>query len=327
MPAISSRSHAGPMLFLVILLLAGSAHATELITNGGFETFNGSSPANWSAATTNASLSLSMENTVLVAGSRALRVSGRSSERDGPLQVIKNNLNAAINGGNYGFRLSIRTRDVASVRVLLRYTDAQGQGIDQLLAEKVITTPDAWTRVEGSHRLSWQGTLQGAYIFFEVFQLSREAGTLSATLVPDYYLDEISMDLDSDGDYLFDRDEAALGFNPQRADTDGDSLPDRWERDHGFSPAVDESAGDPDHDGFTNREEFFAATDPLDANQYPGKPANPGASAGTRALLQWLALLPSKAPAGHLVVGQMVNDLAATEYQDYIENLASTTGA
>jgi hypothetical protein len=55
-------------------------------------------------------------------------------------------------------------------------------------------------------------------------------------------------------------------------DWDADGLPDDWELANGFSPysgAGDNGAnGDPDHDGFTNIQEFLAGTDPHNAASY-----------------------------------------------------------
>jgi hypothetical protein len=51
-------------------------------------------------------------------------------------------------------------------------------------------------------------------------------------------------------------------------DTNQDGLPDWWKLTHGMNPLSDEEpdgpGGDPDEDGFTNREEFVAGTDPQD---------------------------------------------------------------
>ena len=56
-------------------------------------------------------------------------------------------------------------------------------------------------------------------------------------------------------------------------DADGDGLPNGWEQLHGLNPlessGVDGADGDPDHDGFTNLEEYQAGTDPQDFNSTP----------------------------------------------------------
>jgi hypothetical protein len=53
-------------------------------------------------------------------------------------------------------------------------------------------------------------------------------------------------------------------------DTDGDGLPDVWEAQNDLNSLVgtgdDGPTGDPDHDGFTNLEEYLAGTDPQDAD-------------------------------------------------------------
>ncbi|MDO8273239.1 MAG: glycosyl hydrolase [Gammaproteobacteria bacterium] len=315
--------------FLSVLLwtlLPFSATANELIANGSFETVSGGLPQSWTIRGTAPGLSGQADNSTSAKGSVSLRVTGRSESLDGPQQTVRTALSAA-GPGRYGFHFRIKVDAVSSVRALLKYNDANGQAIDHILAEAVIRQPAQWQLVEGSFPITWQGSLQSAVIVFEVVQVTRGTGSLAAHLVPAYNIDDLSMDVDTDGDYIMDRDEAALGFSPTLSDTDGDGLPDRWERDHGFSPTSNESGTDTDGDGFRNLQEYFAATDPRDSNQYPGKPANPNANAKTRAVLEWLALLPSQTTAGHLAVGQNISELVdPTEYVALIEGLATATG-
>ncbi len=50
-------------------------------------------------------------------------------------------------------------------------------------------------------------------------------------------------------------------------DTDQDGMPDWWETDH-FGNLVQGPSGDADDDGFTNLDEFFAGTGPLNASSH-----------------------------------------------------------
>lgn len=54
------------------------------------------------------------------------------------------------------------------------------------------------------------------------------------------------------------------------ADSDGDGIPDEWESKYNLNPhdAAD-AHSDPDHDGFSNLEEFQAGTSPTDPESYP----------------------------------------------------------
>ncbi len=77
-------------------------------------------------------------------------------------------------------------------------------------------------------------------------------------------------DVDSDGDGLTDAQEAEMGTDPAKADMDGDGMKDGWEFYHGLDMFNSNDASeDPDKDGFTNLEEFNAATYPDDSCSRP----------------------------------------------------------
>ncbi len=54
-----------------------------------------------------------------------------------------------------------------------------------------------------------------------------------------------------------------LKSGPVPVDSDGDGMPDAWEVRHGLNPHNPaDAAADPDHDGYTNLEEYLNGTDP-----------------------------------------------------------------
>ncbi len=74
---------------------------------------------------------------------------------------------------------------------------------------------------------------------------------------------------DSDNDGLPDAVENDY-TDPKKADTDKDGMKDGWEVYHGLNPLLAEDASeDADEDGFTNLEEYEAATEPNNPNSTP----------------------------------------------------------
>jgi len=68
-----------------------------------------------------------------------------------------------------------------------------------------------------------------------------------------------------DGRYRITFNELTLAYRIEpaaAADSDSDGMPDAWETVHGLNPAVNDAAGNPDHDGYTNLEEYQNGTDP-----------------------------------------------------------------
>jgi hypothetical protein len=63
------------------------------------------------------------------------------------------------------------------------------------------------------------------------------------------------------GSLLFAASASASG-----RDANGDRIPDRWEKKHGLSLKVKQARRDQDKDGFHNRAEWRAKTDPRDAD-------------------------------------------------------------
>ncbi|MBC8010089.1 MAG: hypothetical protein H7067_08330, partial [Burkholderiales bacterium] len=284
-----------------------------------------------------------------VTGSWILDVATRDHVQDGPAQggTAPNSLVTALlangNGRAYTTRVWVKldaSAVEASVRCLLRWQDNGVLQTPLILAEAVITQPGVWIEVTGTTTLAWTQSLTLARVDFEVEQLHRGASpTPPPTWFPTYQLDDLQLELDDDADGLWNTEESAdpaqttlpLANNP---DSDGDRMSDDWENAHAFASSLPsaprllnprdpaDAALDPDADGFSNVEEYFAATDPHSAASYPGKPSDPLATHSARALLRYLALRPSRQQA---LVGQMVSD-NSTEYTAYVACLAAQPG-
>ena len=162
----------------------------------------------------------------------SLRVDGRGAAADGPKQSIGAGL---ANGARYTTRFYIKLDAPAQVRCLVQLSGV-GSVPPILLAETVVRAPQVgqWVAVQGTNTVSWSGTLAGAQIYFAVEQLYPLGAAAPAGAFPGYNLNDVQMEVDTDGDGKFDSEETAtFHTNPLLADTDGDGIPDGWEIAHG----------------------------------------------------------------------------------------------
>lgn len=265
-------------------------------------------------------------------GIQCFQISGRDHVQDCLKQSVLPGLLANGNGRTYTTRVWIKiapTGADASVRCLLRWADS---GVSQrpiILAETVVTNSGSWIEIAGTAKLQWITSLTGATFEFEVEQIHKgNAAPLAPTWFPTFLVDDITMDIDADGDGLLDSEESAdhgqstLSFLDS-ADSDADRMPDDWERTNLLDARnFADAAADSDNDGFSNAQEYFAATNPWLVTSYPGKPSDELATPLTRALLRYLALRPHDQQS---LVGQMVSD-NSTGYATFITALAAQPG-
>jgi len=290
----------------------------ELVANGGFESAL-TGWVNYGAPATVRTLVSPGHN-----GGSALSVSNRNALTNGLAQNVLAGLLANGSGQRYVTRAWLKSDLPTSVRVRLLLTDAAGLKSRFLLAERQLreAQTNQWNFIEGGQIVTWNTTPTNALLFFEV-------GQLAENVFPAHLLDDVSLQPDNDGDHLSNAEELALGTNPSLDDTDGDGLPDDWETRHGLDPlAAADAAWDRDGDGFTNVQEFWAATDPTQRTSFPGKASVTNATDAARQVLLRLAIAPSQ-PTNRCFSGQTLSggQLGVPgEYTNFFLNLAQQTG-
>lgn len=298
---------------LLLASLAAAPAAADVITNGSFA----SGLTSWSAPGAPAVVYTTVTSTR--DATNAIQVSARTQADHAPRQNLLTNLVAGGPGVTYTTRFWISLLAPASVRCYLNLNDANGAR-QELIAEQVVRSPNVWTAIEGTRRLDWVSPLTAATLSFAVERVSEG-------VYPDLVLDDVSMEVDSDGDGLTDPEETGLGTSISSRDSDSDGLPDTWEHRVGLDPTTAETVLDADLDSFTNREEYWAATSPTDPSSRPAEPSNPAANASARAVLRYLALLPSR-DSCKVVAGQHLSYPAAPndEYAAMIDGLHQQVG-
>ncbi len=313
------------LICAVGLALAASANAntTNLITNGSFE----SGTNGWILSGGASKYSLT---NVAFAGTTALTVTNRANFTNAPRQDVTAALDAAAGCSNWTTRFAVSVSAPTTVRAWLLVNGDNGSG-RYLLAERLLRVTNQWIQVAGTKTVKWPGTLSNATFYTEIGM--RQEPTAGGLAYPNCVVDDFSVKPDADADGLWDEEEVAVGLggtgtNPLLADTDGDGLPDGWETTQGLDAnttnGVAGRSGDADNDGFTNWEEFYGDTQPTNSVSFPGKPCHGNLTESARAVLMYLARLPSRA-TNRVIAGQHLTDIAP-EWTNHIVGLHAQTG-
>jgi hypothetical protein len=226
--------------------------------------------------------------------------------------ILKSNPRGTI----FNVSLEVNVKRIGSVRFFLLVNSLENTS-KILMAEKVIRGVNQWVWIRGSKKVIWKDNLISAGYTIEALQIPEGQSV-------EMEVRNLSIEPDEDGDLLPNQLEIKLGTSPSYRDSDMDTMDDMWEVENGCNPLLNDGLLDPDMDCFTNQEEFWSATDPRNCSSYPGKPANPKSSESTKAILRYLALLPSHKEKRVLIGQHLTNP--SVEYKEYVENLWKQTG-
>ncbi len=311
------------------LTLAGNAAAytNNLISNSSFE----SGTNGWILSGGAAKYSLT---NWAYHGTTALLVTNRANFTNAPRQDVTAALAAAAGCTNWTTRFAVSVAAPTTVRAWLQVLADNGSGLQTyryLLAERVVRATNQWIQVAGTTTTDWPGALSSATFYTEIGM--RQEPTAGGLAYPNCVLDDFNVKPDTDADGLWDDEEIAVelggaGTHPLLKDSDGDGLPDGWEVAQGLNAnstnGVADASGDVDNDGFSNWEEFCGDTQPTNSVSFPGKPCHSNLTESARAVLTYLARLPSRA-TNRVIAGQHLTDINL-EWTNHIIGLHTKTG-
>lgn len=292
------------LICLLLISVMPRICCAELVSNGDFS----AGVSGWSAAGASVSVLAGKAN-----------VTARTGTDKGIRQLLS--ITPAVKGLQFRAKCDVVVSTATMVRMTLAYTDGTS-AVQQVLAERVIRQATLPETVLGTFRLDWNTSIASPILYLNLGHKTRDVQSLpGGGLSPDYVLDNVSIDDDTDGDGLSNLEESTLGTNFANRDTDGDGMPDRWEFEHNTNPLVSSANADPDLDTFTNYQEYWAATDPQSLTSVPGNPCDPAAIPAVRSVLKFLALRPSTGATNRALAGQHIE--SPSMFNQYVGSLGS----